>query len=213
MKGKFKTWLIVGLGALGVAFLSGAFEKFFNWDKAEGLTGALFTAGAAVAGAYLAHSAGIIDGNTRNMVIGAGIAVGVYNGIGGKVYDWGADLAAKIGGKGGSRTPRMGPDGLPDDSDYDAVRDAPDPAMFGGGPASGFSAGPGGSAPAGSNTAPSAAPVYNVNVEAAKIPKADFGVELTKTLGGVAESFFGSGIFGSGSSNRGNRRAVPLGAL
>lgn len=193
---KWTMWAAVALGALGIAFLSGAFENFFQWDHEESsVASGLFTAGVAVAGAYLAHSTGIIDGNTRNLLVTAGIAVGAYNSIGMKAYDWGSELAGKMR-KGGSTKRKTGTDGLPMDSDRDVVPDGLD--GFAGQP--GFGGGNPG-VPSGLSGL-SQSPVYNINVEAAKIPKPNIGLELGKTAIDSGFAALGS-IFGSkGAGNR-----------
>lgn len=196
---KLTMFAVLALGALGVSFLSGAFETFFNFDRENSkFLGPALTAGLALGGAYLAHAGGLIDGDTRNMVMGAGIAMAAVQLGGGKVYDWGADLAAKISKKTAKKSvSRHDWDGIPD-TDGDAASDSREY----------MPAGPTGTAPA--SAAPQPVPVYNINVEAAKIPKPDVATSIIGAIGDIGSSFFSSGAFGSlvGGSKGGQRLSL-----
>lgn len=193
-----KTLLIFALGIAGLMILSGAFERFIGWDrkKSAAMNGVL-TIGLAIGGAYLAHTAGLIDGDTRNMVITGGVAVGAMQIAGQKLFDFGSDIAGRFS-KGGSNTSpaaskpsgalASGPTGI-----NGAVTN------FGAGsPLDMLPEGLKSALPAATNptsTAPAGA-VYNINVEAAKAVKPNVGLELGKAgiaaAGSVLSSFLGS---------------------
>lgn len=213
---KWKTWAVAALGVLGIAFLSGAFESFMKWDREKSaVMNGLMTVGLAVAGAFAAHSFGVIDGDTRNAVVVAGVALGAAQAFGGKVRQFGSDVASKFNRKGSS--PRVASDGLPD-TDRDVMDN----------PVDGFANNPGimnnatgnntggrtNTAPAGSGPAPQpTAPVYNITYEAAKTKGpsdlAYVGGELFKSLG---TAFQGTG-FGLGGSGADRQELIALGNI
>jgi hypothetical protein len=207
---KWKTWFAVALGVGGLMFLSGAFERFIGWDRENHKTGTgLLTAGLAVAGAYLAHAMGAIDGDTRNTVIAAGVAIGAYEVVGQKVYDFGADVAAKFRGKSSDQASnsRMGVNGnnaLASTTQSGALTPPPPPPTG----ITGYQTGMAPSTTAAPAT--SAAPVYNVKVEAPKAEKPNVALELGKA-GIAALAQFGS-AFVSGSKG-GDEDLLVLGSL
>jgi len=197
-----KTWLVIGLGIAALAVLSGAFERFIGWDrKKSAAMNGILTIGLAIGGAYLAHSAGMIDGNTRNMVIAGGAAIGTYQLAGERLYDFGSDIAGRFS-KGG--TPAA-PAAKPPASSSPGGAFGGSPGVAGATPTLDIGsilkdvglagAVPTTTAPSGPSTAGQGA-VYNINVEAAKAVKPNVGIELGKAgiaaAGSVLASFLGS---------------------
>lgn len=125
MKSKISSWAIAFGAVLGIAFLSGAFAKLLKWDEDQTkLAGGVFTLGAGLVGSMLAHKAGIIDGDAKNLVIGASVAVGTYQAIGHKATEMGSRLVAGMRGeKSGSSSKKKTPDAFEPDVDRDRFSD------------------------------------------------------------------------------------------
>ncbi|MCW8134716.1 MAG: hypothetical protein KIT75_03485 [Planctomycetota bacterium] len=198
---KWGMFLTVGFGALAVAFLSGAFERLFNFDRAKSqvATGVL-AAGLALAAGYLAHAGGVIDGNTRNMLIAAGVAIGAQTAFGNKLYSWGSDLASKVGSKTTANEQQAPPQQQPGTGSYDTFANSPvggmpDGLMSGAAP-TGQQAPPTGTVPAQQQ-----APVYKITYEAAKIPKPDLGQTAITAAADVLGKFLPALVGGSKGGN------------
>lgn len=195
MKSKLGSWAIAGLGVLGIVLLSGAFKSFLDWDETQGkVAGGFFTLGAGILGSMAAHKVGLIDGDTKNLVIGASVAVGTYQAVGARTEKLGSDLVSGLRKNKGKRKPAFEPgdengDGVVNsDDDGDAFGDFGE-AGFGTDPLSGAVPRAGGG-PA----LPAAAPPQTIIYEAPKVeapnPWVSIGVAGIGALGNVLGSAF-----------------------